>query len=132
MNDPNVTNTGADQQSVGDASTESKPLHEKLMPQTSIRSLLALIASSALVMVVFRAATDGSPAARIATLLITTVGGCFVVYACLFLIANIFSSTTAPIVQALESTSAPASTSASGQPISDSPVDSTTTDQETT
>ncbi len=106
MTDPEVTDTGADQPRGWDASTESRPLHEKLMPQTSIRFLMILIAGSALVMLVFRAAIDGSPVARIASLLITTVGGCFLTYACLFLIANVFSSTTAPIVQALETTAA--------------------------
>jgi hypothetical protein len=101
MNTPNMT----DDQSVKHTSTESKPLHEKLIPQTSIRFLFVLIGGSALMMVVFRAAGDGLPVARILTLLIMTVAGCFAVYAALFLVANVFSSTTAPIVQALESAS---------------------------
>ena len=126
MNDPNSTDDQADRQNVRDASTESKPLHETLMPQTSIRFLLLLIGGSALVMVVFRAAGEGFYAARITTLLIMTVAGCFAVYAALFLIANIFSSTTAPIAQFLESTSS------LRQPKINSAVATNTDDQETT
>ena len=126
MNDPQVTDDQADGQNVWDARTESKPLHETLMPKTSIRFLLILIGISALVMVVFRAAGEGFYAARIATLLIMTVAGCFAIYAALFLIANLFSSATAPIVQVLESTSS------SRQPMTESAVDANTDNQEKT
>ena len=126
MNKPKETEDQADRQAMQDASTESKPLHERLMPQTSIRFLLILIGGSALVMVVFRAAGEGFYAARIMTLLILTVAGCFAVYAALFLIANIFSSTTAPIAQVLESSSSPR------QPITGSSGTSNTDHQETT
>ncbi len=42
-----------------DTETDSKPLREKLAPQTSIRFLLVLIAASAVAMLVFRSAVDG-------------------------------------------------------------------------
>ena len=85
-----------------DSATESKPLREKLLPQTSIRFYLILIGFSALIMVVFRSAAGGTSWARIASLLIATIIGCFIVYTALFLIANLFSSTTAPIVRAMD------------------------------
>lgn len=85
-----------------DPNTESQPLPEKLLPQTSIRFFLMLIGASALVMLVFRSASGGSSWARIVSLLITNVGACFMVYAILFLIANLLSSTTEPIVRVID------------------------------
>lgn len=84
-------------------STESKPLRERLMPQTSIRFFMFLIGVSALVMYTFRAAlvTDQFWA-KIGSLLIATVLGCFITYAALFFVANLFSATTAPLRNAWE------------------------------
>ncbi len=83
-------------------STESKPLRERLIPQTSIRFFLLLIGSSALVMYVYRAAIVGDAFwAKIASLLITIVGGCFLAYAGFFLVANLFSATTSPLLNRL-------------------------------
>lgn len=82
--------------------TESKPLRERLIPQTSIRFFLLLIGASALVMYIYRAAIVGDAFwAKIASLLITTVGGCFLAYACSFLVANLFSATTSPLLNSL-------------------------------
>ncbi len=89
-----------------DPSTESQPLPEKLLPRTSIRFFLMLIGVSALVMLVFRSASGGSSWARIVSLLITNVGACFMVYAILFLIANLLSSTTAPLIRVIDPTPA--------------------------
>ena len=76
------------------------------MPQTSIRFFMALIAASALVMYAYRAAFVGDQFwAKIAALLISTAIGCFVVYAVLFLVANLFTATTAPIRKALDTPS---------------------------
>ena len=85
-----------------DASTESKRIHERLIPQASIRFFLLLIALSALVMLVFRSAAGGSNLARIASLLLSTVAGCFIAYAVSFLIGNLFSATVAPLADRIE------------------------------
>jgi hypothetical protein len=54
-------------------------------------------------MYIFRAAIiDGSMWARIMVLLIQTIGISFAGYALLFLIANLFSATSAPIIEAIE------------------------------
>lgn len=84
-------------------STESKPLRERLLPQTSIRFYMFLIGVSAVAMYTFRAAfvTDQFWA-KIGSLLIATAGGCFLVYAALFFVANLFSATTSPILDALD------------------------------
>ncbi len=83
-------------------STESKPLRERLIPQTSIRFFLLLIGSSALVMYVYRAAIVGDAVwAKIAALLITIVGGCFLAYAGFFIVANLFSAATSPLLNRL-------------------------------
>lgn len=105
MTDPTENDSTQNDQGQTDRGTESKPIHEKLAPQTSIRFILVLIGVSALVMLVFRSAVDGNSPARIAVLLISTTVGCFATYAGLFLIANLFSVTTAPIAHALESAS---------------------------
>ena len=89
-------------------STESKPLRERLLPQTSIRFFMFLIAVSAVAMYTFRAAlVTGQFWAKIGSLLITTAGGCFIVYAALFFVANLFSATTVPILDALDPSPAP-------------------------
>lgn len=81
-------------------STESKPLRERLLPQTSIRFFLALIGLSALVMVTFRAAfISGQMWAQIVSLLVVTIIGSFLAYAVLFFLANLFTATTAPLVR---------------------------------
>lgn len=83
-------------------SIESKPLRERLIPQTSIRFFLLLIGASALVMYIYRAAFVGDAFwAKIASLLITIVGGCFWTYAGFFLVANLFSATTSPLLNRL-------------------------------
>ena len=85
-------------------STESKPLRERLIPQTSIRFFLVLIGASAVVMYIYRAAFVGDAFwAKIASLLITIAGGCFLAYAGCFLVANLFSATTSPLLNSLSS-----------------------------
>lgn len=85
-------------------STQSRPLRERLLPQASIRFFLFLIGTSALVMVTFRAAFIGQQLwAKIASLLITTAGGCFIVYALLFFVARALAATADPIWRAVES-----------------------------
>lgn len=84
------------------SSTESEPLRQQLMPQTSIRFFLLLIGTSALVMLVFRAAIVGAALwAKIAALLITVAGSCFLAYAGVFLVANLFSATASPLLNSL-------------------------------
>lgn len=78
--------------------TQSKPLRERLLPQTSIRFFLVLIGASAVVMYTFRAAVvDDRFWAKILALLIATASGCFFAYAGLFLLANLLTATTAPL-----------------------------------
>ena len=68
---------------------------------------MVLIAASAVVMYTYRSAFVADQFwAKIASLLITTVGGCFLVYAALFMIANLFTASTAPIRHVLESSPA--------------------------
>jgi uncharacterized membrane protein len=75
--------------------TESTTIRQRLLPQTSIRFFAFLIAISALAMYTLRAAlVDGQQWAKIGSLLIATVIGCFVAYAWLFLFANLFSYAT--------------------------------------
>ena len=93
-------NTGRTEQTT--VATGSQPLRERLMPQTSIRFFLILISVCALVMLIFQSAVTDAGWPRIAALLIATIGGCFVAYAGLFLIGNLFSFTTAPIADAFE------------------------------
>ncbi len=95
-------------------STESKPLRERLIPQTSIRFYLLLIGASAVVMYIYRAAfVNGAFWAKIASLLITITGGCFLAYAGCFLVANLFSATTSPLLNSLSSASESDSTGGS-------------------
>ena len=65
---------------------------------------MLLIGASAFVMFTFRMAmTTDALWAKIASLIIQASGCCFIVYAVLFLIANLFSATTTPILDAIES-----------------------------
>lgn len=69
------------------------------MPQTSIRFFAYLIGVSAIVMFTFRSAFIGNQLwAKCAAAVISAGVGCFVVYFLLFLIANLFSSATATVV----------------------------------
>lgn len=53
-------------------------------------------------MYVYRAAFVGDAFwAKIASLLITIVGSCFLAYAGFFLVANLFSATTSPLLNSL-------------------------------
>ena len=79
---------------------ESKPIRERLLPQTSIRFFLLLIGGCAVLMYIFRAATVGDAFwAKIVSLLITIVILSFVVYLCVFLVANLFTTTTSSLLQ---------------------------------
>lgn len=87
-------------------STESKPLRERLLPQTSIRFYLLLIGASAVVMYIYRAAFLGDAFwAKIASLLITVAGGCAISYVVLFLLANLFSATASSLFHGIPSQS---------------------------
>ena len=62
-----------------------------------------LIGASAVVMYTYRAAfVDDQLWAKIASLVISIAGGCFLVYAALFFVANMFTTSTAPIRHALD------------------------------
>ncbi len=68
---------------------------------------MLLIGVSALVMYTFRAAFVGNQLwAKIGSLLIATAVGCFVVYAALFLVANVFATATAPLRRVREASQA--------------------------
>lgn len=85
-----------------DATTQSKPLREKLIPQTSLRFFLVLIGVSAGVMVVFRVAfLQESYWAKVLALMFAVTTTCFLSYAALFLLANLFSVSTRPLRSAL-------------------------------
>ncbi len=72
--------------------TQSKPLTERLLPQTSIRFFGFMIAVSAVVMYTFRAAIVADQFwAKCAAPVIATILGCFVGYFVLFVVANCFS-----------------------------------------
>jgi hypothetical protein len=74
-----------------------------------------LIGASALVMVTFRAAFVGDQFwAKIASLLIATALGCFMVYAALFVAARALAATTDPIWHAVESPTSDPQDSADG------------------
>ena len=73
--------------------TAGQPVKERLLPQTSIRFFVFLIAVSALVMYTFRAALVGDELwAKCASAVIMTAIGCFLSYIVLFLIALPFAS----------------------------------------
>lgn len=84
------------------ADTESKPLREKLLPQASLRFLLLLIGGSAVMMFIFRMAlVQDNHWAKVTAMLFTMIVACFVAYATLFLLANLFSVSTRPLRSAL-------------------------------
>ena len=86
--------------------TQSQPLREKLAPQTSIRFFMLLIAACALVMVLVRmAARSDAFWTKLIVMVIFTSIGCFLIHAILFLIANLMTSATEPIAQAVETIS---------------------------
>ena len=85
-----------------------RKLSQRLMPQASIRSLIVLIAASAVTMWMVRAMFIGNFFwAKCAGVILLTVFGCFVAYASLFLLAHLFTIVTSPIVSAIESAPAP-------------------------
>ena len=88
--------------------SEPKPLREKLLPQASLRFFLLLIGLSAGVMVVFRLALlQDSYWARIVAVMFAITGACFIGYAVIFFLANLFSLSTRPLRSAIESQSDP-------------------------
>jgi len=71
-----------------------------------LRSLIALIAASAVTMWVFRAMLVGDFFwAKCIGVALVTVFGCFIAYAGLFLLAQLFAVVTSPIVTAFDSAS---------------------------
>lgn len=83
-------------------STESQLVRERLMPQVSIRFFIFLIGLSAVAMYTFRAAVVANQVwAKIASLMMVTIIGCFTAYAFLFLVANLFNVTTMPLRDAM-------------------------------
>ncbi len=84
-------------------STDSKPVAEKILPQTSMRFLLILIIVSAVIMTIVRMSSENAAFwTKIIVLLLATSAGCFLVYVILFLIASLMTSATEPIVEAIE------------------------------
>lgn len=68
--------------------TESKPLRQRLAPQTSLMFIAILVVICALAMVAFRAAAvDDQFWAKCVSALLATVIGCFFAYFMLFVIA---------------------------------------------
>ncbi len=83
-------------------STDSQLVRERLMPQFSIRFFIFLIGVSAVVMYTLRAAVVTNHSwAKIVSLMMATTIGCFLAYAFLFLVANLFNVTTMPIRDAI-------------------------------
>ena len=82
--------------------TESNPIRERLLPQTSIRFFAMLIAFSAVGMYVFRAGFVHQRLwAIIGSMLIVGLLATFIVYASLFVIANVFSRSTRALFRAV-------------------------------
>ncbi len=76
----------------------TRPIVERLLPQTSIRFFVFLIGVSALVMYTFRSAIVADQFwAKCASVVIATAIGCFIAYLLLFLLANLFSLATSVI-----------------------------------
>ncbi|MGB7342653.1 MAG: hypothetical protein WBD20_00420 [Pirellulaceae bacterium] len=87
---------------------QSKPLKEKLLPQTSIKFLLALMTVSALVILLIQSSAQSSAFwSKIVVLVLGTTVACFLVYALMFLLARVVAKTTEPIVHALEPSKTP-------------------------
>ena len=81
--------------------TESNPIRERLLPQTSIRFFAMLIAFSAVGMYVLRAGFIHQRLwAIIGSMLIVVMLATFIVYASLFVIANVFSRSTRALFRA--------------------------------
>ena len=82
--------------------TESSPLPERWLPQTSIRFLIILIGLCALVMYTFRAAiVDDQVWAKIGSLVIATALACLVAYGGLFVVALLFSTAAGVVLREL-------------------------------
>lgn len=89
------------------------PATEPLMPQWSLRSLMALTAVAAATMWVFRAAmVDGQFWARPLSIVLLSFGGCFFAYAVVFALASLFASLTHTIMAPLRPQSSPTATHA--------------------
>jgi cell division protein FtsW (lipid II flippase) len=87
--------------------TESQPLKEKLLPQVSIKFLFALMTLCALLIVLFQAsASNAAFWTKIGVMLFSTALGSFVLYAMMFVLANLIAKTTQPLVDVFESPSA--------------------------
>lgn len=75
---------------------------ERLLPQASIRFFMILIGVCAFGMYTLRTAiVQDQLWAKIASLVIATIIGCYVVYAILFFLANVFTATTAPLAKSV-------------------------------
>ena len=79
---------------------ESKLVAQRLLPQTSLRFLVGLITVCAGGMFTFRAAIVGNQLwAQCAAVVIATGVGCFIAYALLFLLADLFSTAASPLTE---------------------------------
>ena len=97
--------------------TDSVPVRQRWLPQTSIRFYGLLIALCAAAMVAFRAAAlSDNLWAEIATLMIATTIACFVLYAALFLVAYLFSNATGLLWRAIAGRSTSDARSQSDRP----------------
>ena len=97
---------------------ESKALKEKLLPQTSLRFLFALITASAFVIVLLQASASSTAFwTKILTLVLATGVVSFGLYALMFLIAGVISKTAQPIIDALENPEAGSSLDNDGLPV---------------
>ena len=78
-------------------------IRQRLMPQSSIRSLIVLITISAVIMWIARTMFVGNMFwAKCFGAALVTIGGCFATYAGLFLLAHLFTVATSPIVDAID------------------------------
>jgi hypothetical protein len=78
--------------------SESKPVAQRWLPQTSLRFFVGLIAVCALGMYIFRSAIVGDQLwAKCAAAVLATGIGCFVAYLLLFLLADLFSTAASPL-----------------------------------
>jgi len=82
----------------GSPSSDLQELPEKPLPKASLRFLLLLIAASAVVMVIFRAAlVQQQMWAKVIAMMLSAWGMCFLLYALLFSVVNLFAATTRPL-----------------------------------
>lgn len=78
--------------------SESKPVTQRWLPQTSLRFYVGLIAVCAVGMYTFRAAIVGDQLwAKCTAVVLATGIGCFVAYLLLFLLADLFSTAASPL-----------------------------------